>query len=874
MADQNDRYQAMLALSSAQTTLLPLLLQLTRPAEQIPRADFETFFVAARQYLAQAVAFDQRWPAVVDVPGTVRPLVQQLGICADAAQGRGERVDADRLRAEADDLGALYLTGEAAAELRRDRAMQSADNGRFPEALDGLDAAQAGYAAAGNRIQAAQTLTQLANVLEWLCDYQRALERLADAEAAVAPDLAGGPPSAEAVAEAIAAQLAPISRGEDATDRVGETALGLRQLHAGILQARARINRWLGNWDQARQLFLQVRDVVEEAVPGGVDFHLAAIAVAEGDLDGADQLIARIEPLFTGAQLRPRRASLRIIQADLAQRRERPDEALGLVADGLADRAMYPDLDLQWKLSWRKGRALAALGRPAEAIAAYRDAATAADTLRMAPLGYHLDTTALRDKLPMMHEGLDLALASGDGDAAVWFAELVKARALSALIAHPLSAAPAADPAAPSSPVPAPLDPDELAFDQASTRIDALAFAMYAGTATTDQLSERAALLRQRDEMLERIRFRDPRWRTLTEPAPVDVPAIAALLGRTGRIALVLHARGPLLVSALVSGDGVVAGQRTLTNEVIAGLARYRDNLQQASPDPFLVDLSTELGIGLDDLLAPEVAAALDARLDGATLLVVPHGAFHLLPWAAIRFGSSRLVERAPVGVLPNLAALPVLDDEPAAPSAAVLFGDPDYTGLSRYPALPQAGAELDDLEQLYGPAVLTPTRRGADATEPALLAVLDLPGAPTAVLHVACHATLDPKEPLASGLVLTGSTLDAAELVRRRCAFHDVVLSACSTGWRPQSAGDLALVGDDALGLVASFLEAGARSLLVSIPQAKDDVARSFSVAWHRHRRSGASPLAAHRATALELLASAPDAVWTWAGITGYGCR
>ena len=869
MAD-DDQYQAMLALSSAQTAQLPLLLALVKPAEQIPRADFEAYFASARRYLTQLVTFDQRWPTVVDVPGAVRPLVQQLGICADAAQGRGERADADRLRAEADDLGARYLTGEAAAELRRDRAMQSAVNGRFPEALDGLDAAQAGYAAAGNRIQAAQTLTQLANVLEWLGDYERALDRLAAAEAAVAPDLAGGPPSDQDVSRAIAEQLAAISRGEDAAGRVGETALGLRRIFVEILQARARINRWLGNWDQARQLFHQVRDAVEEVVPGGVDFHLAAIAVAAGDLELADQLVARIEPLFAGPQLRPRRASLRIIQADLAQRRGRPADALGLVADGLGDQATYPDLDLQWKLSWRRGRALAALGRDGEAVAAYRDAATAADTLRVAPLGYHLDTTALQDKLPMMHEGLDLALATGDGAGVVWFAELVKARALSALIAHPLSAAPPAGGAV-TRPEP---DPYELAFDQTSTRIDALAFAMYAGTATSDQLAEREGLIRRRSETLERIRFRDPRWRSVTEPAAIDVPAIAALLGRTGRIALVLHARGPLLVSALVSGDGVVAGQRTLTDEVLAGLQDYSGNLQRVSPDWFLADLSTERGIGLDDLLAPEVASALTARLDGATLLVVPHGVFHLLPWAAMTFGEHRLVEQAPVGVLPNLAALTLLDDEPAAPSGVVLFGDPDYTGLSRYPALPQAGAELDDLEQLYGPAVLSPTQRGSAATQDALVAVLDRPAAAAAVLHVACHATLDAKEPLASGLVLTGSTLDAAELVRRRCGFHDVVLSACSTGWRPQAADDLALVGDDALGLVASFLEAGARSLVVSIPQAKDDVARTFSLAWHRHRRSGASTLAAHRAAALELLASDPDNVWTWAGITGYGCR
>ncbi len=876
MADDQERYQAMLALSAAQTAQFPLLLQLTRPAEQIPRADFETYLVAARQYVSQVAAFEQRWPGSMDLSGTARPLVQQLGICADAAQGRGDRADADRLRAEADRLGAAYLRGEAAAELRRNRAMQSATDGRFPEALDGLDAAQAGYAAAGNQVEAAQTLVQLANVLEWLCDYPRALDRLETASAMVAQQLTGGPPSAAAVEQALSEQLAAIARGEGDGGRLGESALGLRRIHYEILQARARINRWLGNWAAARDLFGQARGFVEEVVPGGVDFHLAAIAVAEGDLALADTLIAQVDPLFTDGPLRSRLGSLCVVQADLAMRREQWWDAARHADRGLSNQALYPDLDLTWKLRWRLGRALAALGHTAEAIQAYRQSAVAADTLRMAPLGYQLDTTALHDKLPMMHEAIDLALAAGDAAAAVWFVELVKSRALGALIAHPRLPSPTAGATGAGGPD---RDPDERLFDETSSRIDALAFAMYSGTATTQQLAERVALLRRRDELLERVRFRDPRWRALSEPQRIDVEAITSLLGRTGRVALVLHVRGPVLVSAVLDGDGVIAGQRTLSAETLRGLGAYVDNLQRVIPDWFLADLSAELGIGLDDLLAPPVAEALAARLTAGTLLVVPHGILHLLPWAAMTFAGTRLVQRTAVGVLPNLAALQLLDDDPVAapaqaPSGAVLFGDPDYSGLDRYPPLSQAGPELDDLTGLYDDALLAPTRRGPQATQDALLDLLDLPGSATAVLHVACHATLDVTEPLASGLVLTGATLDAAELIQRRCGFHDVVLSACSTGWRPQTAGGLALVGDDALGLVASFLEAGARSLVVSIPQAKDDVARAFSLAWHRHRRAGGTPVAAHCAAARELMAADPDNVWTWAGITVYGCR
>src|SRR5215216_5163631 len=47
-----------------------------------------------------------------------------------------------------------------------------------------------------------------------------------------------------------------------------------------------------------------------------------------------------------------------------------------------------------------------------------------ADRLRMAPLGYRLDTTFVRDKLPMAHDAVDTALAAADAAAVAWFVEL------------------------------------------------------------------------------------------------------------------------------------------------------------------------------------------------------------------------------------------------------------------------------------------------------------------------------------------------------------------------------------------------------------------------------------------------------------------
>jgi len=225
--------------------------------------------------------------------------------------------------------------------------------------------------------------------------------------------------------------------------------------------------------------------------------------------------------------------------------------------------------------------------------------------------------------------------------------------------------------------------------------------------------------------------------------------------------------------------------------------------------------------------------------------------------------------------VLPNLASLPLLDAAHTAAARVALIGNADYTGLKMYPALTESPAEITDIATIYGPAgLVSPPREGADATEAAFWELAIAAQAPGSVLHVSGHGSLDASEPLASGLVLTGSTVDAAEILLRRLPYDEVVLSACSTAWRPMAAGGIELAGDDALGLPASFLEAGTRFLLASIPPIREKVARAFTVGWHRQRHAGLSPLAAFRAVQLELLASNPATVFSWAGMAAYGCR
>jgi CHAT domain-containing protein len=853
------RMQELLALQQETNgAMLPLFAGGLRPPDEA----YERYLGLARRLVASIADFEKNYPGTFDVGDSAQPLVQQLSIYADHQQNAGDADAAKRLRREADELAVAYLGPAATAMIRRTRAMEAAMEGRFHDALIGLADARTTFAEAGMVLDKVQTDIQLASIYEWLGDYERALRTLQAAHEEVAPQLAAGPPSTGQVADDLTRQLSEMMQGHET--REGEDALALQRIAYEVIQGEARINRYLGNYEEAERLFLEARPFLAEVgVPASIDFHLALIAVARGDSATAERLLASIGPAFDGGMFRPRRAALRQVQADLHLLRGEPGHALAAADDGLHDQATYPDLDLAWKLQWRRARALKALGKTAEAIDAFRAGMSGADRLRMAPLGYRLDTTFVRDKLPMAHDAVDTAIAAGDAPAVAWFVELVKSRALSATISLPR------DPAADRTPL-------EAQFDALSQRIDALAYALATEQGVSALRDQRNELMDQRDAALEQIRINDPRWRAMTEPPRVDLEAIRERMG-PARAALVLQHRTngdtAQIIAALIDPAGVVAAARDLEPNTTTAITKFAANLRESleSLNEDLFDLSKEEGVDIADLLPPNVVE----RLGGTeTLLIVPHGVLHLLPWACLTVGSQRLFERCAVGILPNLASLPLLDDDQRTDMPVALIGAADYSEVQKkYGVLTESPFEIADVATLYVDRVVGEPVTGRGTTEAAFWALAEAAW-PEAVLHYSGHGSLDASEPLASGLILTGSTVDAAEVLSHPLPYGEVVLSACSTAWRPQSTRDLNLSGDDALGLPASFLEAGARFLLASIPPVREKAARRFTVAWHRHRRAGLSPLQAYRAVQLDLFAAQPNIVYAWAGITAYGCR
>jgi hypothetical protein len=218
----------------------------------------------------------------------------------------------------------------------------------------------------------------------------------------------------------------------------------------------------------------------------------------------------------------------------------------------------------------------------------------------------------------------------------------------------------------------------------------------------------------------------------------------------------------------------------------------------------------------LDELLL----APLRGVLAEAPLVIVPTGALHALPWAALPSLRGR-----PLVVAPSLALWCDLESRPRSRRRK--------TALVAGPRLRHAGREVGELGALRPGATVL---QGKVATAEATLAALD--GA--AIAHLACHGHFRADSPLFSSLELADGPLNVYELQQLRRAPDVVVLSAC----------DLALSqthpGDELLGLAAALLGMGTRTIVASVVPVPDAAARRLMLAFHQHLLAGLAPAAA----------------------------
>ena len=283
---------------------------------------------------------------------------------------------------------------------------------------------------------------------------------------------------------------------------------------------------------------------------------------------------------------------------------------------------------------------------------------------------------------------------------------------------------------------------------------------------------------------------------------------------------------------------------------------------------PGMVRSLSGLDLDADQLIPVQL---LEPALQAKSLIIMPHGSLHLVPWAGLTFQGKRLFECCPVGILPNLSSCRAWRSNSQPLHMWPLLALPttvrfEYNRCSRRRLRSRRSRDLPDVWRRHRPEI-----HGEGGNGSQLLRLAKHPDSPWSILHVSSHGTFEADEPMNSGLLFSDARFTPPKIARAGLRYDEVVLSVCSTGYRPTEVQGVVLSGDDILGLPGALLEAGVRSVLVSIPPAREDASQRFLSLYHEHRAEGTSPLVALQETQRTML-HGDYSPYHWIGFTVYG--
>ncbi|MFN3371957.1 MAG: CHAT domain-containing protein [Chloroflexus sp.] len=221
-------------------------------------------------------------------------------------------------------------------------------------------------------------------------------------------------------------------------------------------------------------------------------------------------------------------------------------------------------------------------------------------------------------------------------------------------------------------------------------------------------------------------------------------------------------------------------------------------------------------------------------------LVMVPHGVLHYAPLPALFDGNQYVLERFEICAAPAAAVVQHYAQHSVRDGGCGVFvGVPDANA-------PRVRDEVEAIANLWPNHV---TLVGDAAT----IAVVQHYAAQARVLHLACHGTFRPDNPLFSGLQLADGRLTVLDIYQLRLSCELVVLSACETGL------NLVAPGDEVIGLTRGFLTAGSPSVIVSLWTVDDETTARLMTTFYTLLRMGLRPAAALRYAQQSIMQSHP---------------
>jgi CHAT domain-containing protein len=317
----------------------------------------------------------------------------------------------------------------------------------------------------------------------------------------------------------------------------------------------------------------------------------------------------------------------------------------------------------------------------------------------------------------------------------------------------------------------------------------------------------------------------------LSTQAPELASLVAVTSMRSGEIQSQLaedeilveyYRHGEDLVSFVVTRDAV-QGFKLVGRGLADEIAAFRNRI---------ADPKSEAYMAVAQGLYGRLFKPFEDAMKHESLLIVPHGPLHYLPFNALHTGEEYLIERYRIRVLPSASVMRFLRARETTGRAKNLMaiGNPDLGDPEMDLAFAQE--EAISISRMW-PETTVLLRKEATET------LVKKKAGGFGRLHFATHGQFDEQNPLnASGLQLAADRendgfLSAGELYTLNLNADLVTLSACETAM-----GKIAN-GDDVIGLTRGFLYAGVNSIVSSLWSVDDRATQDLMLEFYRRMQT-----------------------------------
>lgn len=623
-------------------------------------------------------------------------------------------------------------------------------------------------------------------------------------------------------------------------------ATGLRgQLLSNLGRAQAMKE----NYAEARRLATQALQLREKSGDrNGVARTEVALGEMAGEMGRRREAIGHFERALAIFEETGNEADQPITRASLAQMQIGDDAARALLtareAEQAAEAAQQPEA--LWKARNARGEALRALGRGAEAEAAFAEAVETVEELRRFSSGSEVERQSFfEDRLAPYRNAFAAAAERGDAPEALVRAERMKARVLGEVLE--------------GSRARAQFSPEQRS-EQKRLRAE---------ISKWNQALQGEKNVERRKELAQRRRQAGLAYEAFRTRAYSAAREEEVMQARVGEVEARQAAGTGVILEYVVTRDKawMLMGDRRGFEVVRLGVGTA-ELLRRAE--------AFREAVGNRDLAYVREAQALYRVLIGPAekylgkdraVVIVPDGGLWNLPFAALRReGGRHLLEERTVSYAPSIGALLPLQKRRRRPVPDTLVAYADVTGgEGSLPRLRETAELGKDLTRLYANHVL---RMQGEATEAKLREDLGKAG----VIQFAGHGVYVGGAPLDSYLVLSPQAgedgmLEAWEVLEMKTRARLAVLTGCETG-RGRTAA-----GEGILGLGWSFLIAGVADVVMSHWRVEAAASTALTLGFHEKLREGMTPAGALRAAARRI-ASAPETghPFYWAGFFALG--